>query len=218
LARTLVVSAFEPEVEPLRRLVRGARGVELGPVGIGAIDAAVGAAQAIAAARPERVIFVGTAGIYGQGRPARAAIRTAVVASELFCASSAVLRGDGYLPGPMVLRVETSRRLRPLLAACASDGNGHGREPLPVASPLAITRSAALGRRIAAATGAAVENLETFAVARAAEAAGVEFGAVLGIANRVGPTGHEEWLRNQREASRVACELVARFLDPASGD
>ena len=216
MARTLVVSAFEPEVEPLRRLVRGARGVELGPVGIGAIDAAVGAAQAIAAARPERVIFVGTAGIYGQGKPARAALRTAVVASELFCASSAVLRGDGYLPGPMVLRVETSRRLRPLLAACA--GDGQGKDPLAVASPLAITRSAALGRRIAAATGAAVENLETFAVARAAEAAGVEFGAVLGIANRVGPNGHEEWLRHHREASRVACELVARFLEPASGD
>jgi nucleoside phosphorylase len=213
LARTLVVSAFEPEVEPLRRLLRGARGVELTPVGIGAIDAAVGAAQAIAAARPERVIFVGTAGIYGQGKPARAALRTAVVASELFCASSAVLRWDGYLPGPMVLRVETSRRLRPLLAACATDGA----EPLSVASPLAITRSAALGRRIAAATGAAVENLETFAVARAADAAGVEFGAVLGIANRVGPTGHEEWQRNQREATRAACELVARFLDPAAG-
>ena len=86
--------------------------------------------------------------------------------------------------------------------------------PRAVACPLAITRpSAALGRRIAEATGATLENLEAFAVARAAAAAGVDFAAVLGVANRVGPTGHDEWQRHHRAASRAACELVARFLD-----
>ncbi|HVV50964.1 MAG TPA: phosphorylase [Polyangia bacterium] len=209
MPRTLVVSAFEPEVEPLRRLVRRTRGLEMTPVGIGAVDAAVGAARAISAARAERVIFVGTAGVYGAGKAARAAIGTAAVAGELFCVSTAALRNDGYLPGPMVLRIETSRRLRPLLAGAAEAPA----PPLDVACPLAITRSAAVGRRIAAATGAALENLEAFSVARASAAAGVEFGAVLGVANRVAPTGHDEWSRHHRAASRAACELVARFLD-----
>ena len=81
-----------------------------------------------------------------------------------------------------------------------------------VACPLAITRSAALGRRIAEATGAALENLEAFAVGRAAAAAGVPFAAVLGVANRVGPQGHEEWQRHHRAASRAACQLIAQFL------
>jgi futalosine hydrolase len=210
VARTLIVSAFEPEIAPLRRLVRGRRGIVLEPVGIGAIDAAVGAARAIARARPARVLFVGTAGIYGREKEARAAIGTAEVAGEILCMSTAALKGEAYLPGPMVVQVPTSRSLQTTLAALAV---GRAGEPRDVASPLAITRSAALGRRIAEATGATLENLEAFAVARAAAAAGVPFAAVLGIANRVGPTGHEEWQRHHRAASQAACELVARFLD-----
>ena len=210
MTRTLIVSAFEPEIAPLRRLVRGRRGIVLEPVGIGAIDAAVGAAGAIARARPARVIFVGTAGIYGSQKEARAAIGTALVAGEILCMSTAALKGEAYLPGPMVVQVPTSRSLQTALAGGRADDH-----PRDVASPLAITRSAALGRRIAEATGATLENLEAFAVARAAAAAGVPFAAVLGVANRVGPTGHDEWQRHHRAASLAACELVARFLDGA---
>jgi futalosine hydrolase len=211
VARTLIVSAFEPEIAPLRRLVRGLRGIVLEPVGIGAIDAAVGAAGAIARARPARVLFVGTAGIYGREKEAREAIGTAMVAGEIVCMSTAALKGEAYLPGPMVVQVPTSRSLQ---AALAGGRAGEPRDlPRDVASPLAITRSVALGRRIAEATGATLENLEAFAVARAAAAAGVPFAAVLGVANRVGPTGHEEWQRHHRAASRAACELIARFLD-----
>jgi len=211
VARTLIVSAFEPEIAPLRRLVRGLRGVVLEPVGIGAIDAAVGAAGAIARVRPARMLFVGTAGIYGREKRARQAIGTAAVAGEILCMSTAALKGEAYLPGPMVVQVPTSRSLQTALAGARA---GHSRDlPRDVASPLAITRSATLGRRIAEATGATLENLEVFSVARAAAAAGVPFAAVLGVANRVGPTGHEEWQRHHRAASRAACELIARFLD-----
>jgi futalosine hydrolase len=211
VARTLIVSAFEPEIAPLRRLVRGRRGIVLEPVGIGAIDAAVGAAGAIARTRPARVLFVGTAGIYGREKEARQAIGTAVVAGEILCMSTAALKGEAYLPGPMVVQVPTSRSLQTALLGGRADHPRH--LPRDVACPLAITRSAALGRRIAEATGATLENLEAFAVARAAAAAGVPFAAVLGVANRVGPAGHDEWQRHHRVASRVACELVARFLD-----
>jgi futalosine hydrolase len=206
VTRTLIVSAFEPEIAPLRLLVRGSRGIVLEPVGIGAVDAAVGAAGAIVRTRPARVLFVGTAGIYGAEKDARGAIGTAVVAGEIVCVSTAALKGEAYLPEPMVIRVAPSRSLR---AGLAGGRAGRGDD---VACPLAITRAAALGRRIAEATGAALENLEAFAVARAAAAAGVPFAAVLGVANRVGPGGHEEWRRHHRAASRAACELIARFL------
>jgi futalosine hydrolase len=206
--RTLVISAFEPEIAPLRPLVGGARRVKLAAAGIGAVDAAVGATRAIAAARPTRVIFVGTAGAYGGARRADLEIGSAAVVGEIACVSTAALRGEAYLPAPTVVRADTTRRLRAALTAAAGDAA----VPRAVACPLAITRAAALGQRISAATGADLENLEVFAVARAAAAAGVEFAAVLGVANRVGPSGHAEWLRHHRVASRAACEVVAKFL------
>ena len=215
MTRTLIVSAFEPEIAPLRRLVRGRRGIVLEPVGIGAIDAAVGAARAIARARPDRILFVGTAGIYGLERGAREAIGTAAVGGEILCMSTAALKGHAYLPGPMVVRVGTSRSLQTALGGGRAGRTGRAEIVRDVACPLAITRSAALGRRIAEATGATLENLEAFAVGRAAGAAAVPFAAVLGVANRVGPTGHEEWQRHHRAASRAACDLIARFLDVA---
>jgi futalosine hydrolase len=207
VARTLIVSAFEPEIAALRRLVRGHKQLVLEPVGIGAIDAAVGATRAIGRVRPARVLFVGTAGIYGGQKEARQAIGTAAVAGEVLCMSTAALKGEAYLPGPMVVQLPTSRSLQSALSA------GRAGQPRHVACPLAITRSAALGRRITKATGATLENLEAFAVARAAAAAAIPFAAVLGVANRVGPTGHEEWQRHHRAASRAACELLARFLN-----
>jgi hypothetical protein len=129
------------------------------------------------------------------------------VAGELFWVSTATLKGEAYLPGPTVVRAETSRRLRAALA------RGTPGEAPAVACPLAITRAASLARRIAEETGAALENLEAFAVARAAAAAGIELGVVLGVANRVGPRGHDEWRRHHRAASRAACALVGRFLE-----
>lgn len=207
--RALIVSAFEPEIAPLRRLIDGTAGVRLEPVGIGAVDAAAGAARAIAGFRPARVLFVGTAGVYPSARSGLP-IGGAVVAGEIHCVSTAAMAGDGYLPAPQVVRATASQKLAAALA-------GDPVELSVVACPLAITRSAALARRIVTATGASLENLELFGVARAAAGAGAEFAAVLGVANRVGPAAHREWLANHRRASRAACAVIARWIRQDSG-
>lgn len=209
--RTLVLSAWEPEVAPLRRLLRAAhasRDVALEAVGVGTVDAAVGAANAIARTRPRRVIFVGTAGVYPSA--ARAfAIGTAAIAGELRLVSTATLRGDAYHPAPLVAAAETAPALRARLAGV---GGADGGAPIAiVACPLAITHTAALARRIAA-TGTALENLEAFGVARAAAAARTPFAAVLGVSNVVGAKAHAEWRANHLPASRAACHLVWSFL------
>jgi len=215
MAATLVLAAWEPEIAPLRRLARGvdASRLALGTVGVGPVEASVGAAAAIVAARPRRVIFVGTAGAYPRG-PATAAIGTVAIASELHLVSTAALRGDGYLPEPVVTRAVMSADLAAALASC-------GAKPAPLlaaACPLAVTRSATLGRQIAHATDAALENLEAFAVARAAAAAGVEaVAAVFGIANRVGPRGHQEWRAHHAAASHAACRLLWSSLKTDRG-
>ena len=208
--RTLVLSAWEPEVAPLRRLLRaapGARDVAMAAVGVGTVDAAVGAANAIARLRPRRVIFVGTAGVY-PGAARALPIGAAAVAGALRLVSTATLRGDAYHPAPLVAEAEATAPLRARLAR-AADADASA---LPiVACPLAITQTAALARRIAA-TGPALENLEAFAVARAAVAARVPFGAVLGVSNVVGPKAHAEWRANHLRASRAACHVVWTFL------
>jgi nucleoside phosphorylase len=211
--QTLVVSAWEPEVAPLRRMLarrrRHATALVLEAVGIGAVDAAVGAARAIAASAPARVVFVGTAGAYAGARGAPP-VGAAAVASDVHLVSTAALRGDGYAPGPLVVRAASDAALAEGLRSAAA---------LPacaVACPLAITRAAALGRRIAAATGAALENLEAFAVARAAAAAGVPFAAVLGVANRVGPGAHAAWRANHARASAEACRALLAWLDASA--
>ena len=69
----------------------------LRPVGIGPVEAAIGATAALVAHRPARVIFVGTAGVYPRGRHT-AALGSVAIAEELLLVSTAALRGDGYLP------------------------------------------------------------------------------------------------------------------------
>jgi nucleoside phosphorylase len=207
--KTLVVSAWGPEIAPLRRL--GRRGekdaeVVLLPVGIGPVEAAIGATAAIAAHRPARLIFVGTAGVYPRGRHT-AALGSVAIAEEVLLVSTAALRGDGYLPELQPSRDAGAKALRAALRAVDPDVL-----IARVACPVAITRSAALGRQIARRTGTFLENLEAFAVARAARAAKVPFAAVLGVANRVGPEGHREWRAHHQAASRAACAVIARLL------
>ena len=157
------------------------------------------------------MLFIGTAGSYGAVPP----IGGVAIARHVLLASSAVARGDGYLPGPLVTRVTTDARWRRSLVAAGGGGAAGATATVvvgDVATPLAITKAAALARRLARATGAAVENLEAFGVARAAHRAGVPFGAVLGVSNRVGPRAHEEWVRHQARATRAASDVAGALL------
>ena len=211
--RVLVLSAWEPEVAALRRrLTRTsasalARATVCRPVGVGAVDAGIGAARAIAELEPARILFVGTAGAYPTARPA-AAIGAVAIPDTFLLSSTAALRGDGYVPAPMMLRQAATPELWAQLMGLAPAGAAQG----SATSPLAITATAALGRRLARATGATVENLEVFAGARAAAAAGVPMAAVLGIANQVGPHAHTQWRRHHLAASNAACAVAWSWL------
>ncbi len=218
----LVVSAWEPEIAPLRRrLWRGRAGdvrVVCRPVGVGAVDAAAGAARALADVGPAQLIFVGTAGRYpGIGAAVARALAVGAVAvpGAVRLVSTAAIRGDGYLPPPLVQRAVADQGLvAALRAASGAMGKTMGKPAWPdvAATPLAITRTTALARKLARASGAAVENLEAFAVARAAVMASVPMAAVLGIANTVGPDAHAEWRAHHEAASRAACDVVWRWL------
>lgn len=204
----LVLSAFDPELAPLRAAQKRGdlpRSVWCTPAGIGAIDAAVGACTAITALGPAGVLFIGTAGSYGDTVP----LGGVAIARKVTLASTAVARGDGYVPAPMTMRGTTDAALRQGLFRSGPRATTFVAD---VAAPLAITKRAALGARLATATGATVENLEVFAVARAAALLDVPFCAVLGIANRVGPRAHAEWLAHQAGATQAASAVILEFL------
>ena len=143
----------------------------------------------------------------------RSAMAAAAAVTERINIGCRVFCVDYHLPGPLATRVTTDARWRWGLVAAGGGGGATATVVVgDVATPLAITKAAALARRLARATGAAVENLEAFGVARAAHRAGVPFGAVLGISNRVGPRAHEEWVRHQDRATRAASEVAGALL------
>jgi nucleoside phosphorylase len=210
-ARTpiLIVAAFPPELKALAsvlrmRAQRGAAAVARAVVGVGPVEAAAGAARAIALLEPRAVVLIGTAGVYAtSGGPP---IGTAVLARRAALASLSAASGAGYLPAPVPDVQMTDTQLRRDLA---------GRQAIPaldVACPVAITRTRAAANALVRQTGAALENLETFAVARACARVRIPFGAVLGITNRVGPRAHTEWRQNAGAAAAAACAVVERWL------
>jgi nucleoside phosphorylase len=204
--RILVLSGWEPELKALREALDGdralARRVAAAPAGVGLVEAGIGAARAIAKTRPRAVIFVGTAGAYAT----TLAPGTAIVARRVKLVSAAVLRAEGYLPSVMPVAFESDMALRRGLARAS-------RLPVAdVACPVAISSARAAARRIARASRCAVENLEAFAVGRAAAASEVPFAAVLGVSNAVGPRAHAEWRRFAADASAAACAAVVAWL------
>jgi len=185
----LLCAAYPPELRAIPESLAGARGVALGVVGIGAVAAAVGATRLVAEIRPRAVLLLGTAGAYpGSGLP----VGSAVVVSEAV-AIPAIPRGVAHV---------ADRRMAGALRTA-------GARSVRAGTTLGVTAD----RRLARVYGrlARVEHLEVYGVAEACRAAGVAFGALLGISNAVGPRGHAEWKRNEPRA----LDAIARVLERA---
>jgi futalosine hydrolase len=205
--RWCVVCAWPPELAALKdRLpARLRRRLRLGAVGVGLVEAAAGTARLLREQRPAALLLVGTAGVYPSHRRALPPGTVAAV-DQMVLLPQALPAKDAYLPDVVPSRARASAALRQALGDL-------GLPVADVACPLAITASAKAAAAAARAAGCALENLEAFAVARAAAAAGIPFAAVLGVANHVGPDGHRQWRANARRAAAAACDAVLAFLE-----
>jgi futalosine hydrolase len=150
-------------------------------------------------------MFVGTAGSYPGRRP-DFALTGVVAARRLFLWADGVATGDAYLPPALPATQESTVALRRVAAAS-------GLLLADVACPLAITSRPAPVKRDSRAPACDVENLEAFAVARAAAAAGLPFAAILGISNAVGPSAHATWKRNATRAAAAACRAALEVIE-----
>jgi purine-nucleoside phosphorylase len=150
---------------------------------VGAITAAVTTAKLLGETAPSRVLFVGTCGAYDD----RLAVGDKIWASDALAISLDVLEGRSYRPELECIRWPATLSL------------GLPFQAHSVAVPPGVTRTAEGARRLGTLT--AVEHLELTGVYAACAAAGVPCGAVLGVANRVGPEAHREWLTNHEVVS-----------------
>ena len=204
--RWLVLAAWPPELLTLRRLLaQKPMRVVARAAGVGLVEAAIGATAAIAELKPDAIMFVGTAGSYPFLRP-DLALAGVVAVRCLLLSADGVASGEAYLPASLPARQETTLSLRRAAAAT-------GLLMADVACPLAITSgSATVGRR-ARTPACDVENLEAFAVARAAARAGLPFAAILGISNAVDPSAHAAWKRNAARAAAAACRAALEVIE-----
>ncbi len=180
---SLLLAAFPPELAGWE--AAPPEGWRVACTGIGALAAAAATARLLAELEPDRVLFVGTCGSYD----GRLGPGDAVWASEALAVSLDELEGRAYRPEAEIVRW-------PATLAPALPFPAHG-----VAVPPGITRTEAGARLLG--SFAAVEHLELTGVFAACAQAGVPCGAVLAVANRVGPEAHREWRENHERVSRA---------------
>jgi futalosine hydrolase len=208
-ADVLFVAAFAPELAALEPVlgkamegsVAGVRIVAC-EIGVGLAAAAVGAARSIDRTRPRAVILLGTCGAYAGSN---LGVDDVVVSRSVKLADSAAFARTTEFPGPMRIQLDSSPSLRVPL-------DRGGAKIVDVATTLAITVDDALADLIGRSSAAHVEHLEAFGVATAAASAAVSFVALLGIANRVGERGREQWREGHRRASARAVEHAVRWI------
>jgi nucleoside phosphorylase len=205
----LVLAAYAPELAGMRRLLGdqlygNVSGVVASckAVGVGLPNATAGTTSRLLQLRPRAVVLIGTAGVY-PGATSR--IGDAVVARRVVLVDPTEVERRSAMPEPMGRLVECN----PMIAF----GLGGGRPPsCDVANTLGVTTDDELSARIGASAGCALENLEAFGIANACALQNVPFACVLGVSNRVGATGREEWRSYHKGASQAACEVISRWL------
>lgn len=191
----LVVSAFEPELSPLRRLAPP--WVEFASIGIGLVAAAVGATRRILERKPCGVLFVGTCGVYGD----RAELLETVVATSVHLVDTAVVTQRGAIPEVVCQHIGIDNWFSNVCC-------GSGLRKVSVANTMSLTTSNELGEQIETASNTDVEHLELFSFATVCEELKVPYAAMLGVANRVGSSGRREWFENNVEASQRVAQHV----------
>ena len=170
-------------------------------LGVGPVVAAARMARVLAEERPSGVVMLGTAGAYPDGPEVGAVVQ----AGRLGLADGAAAMALGYTPLPPA-PVRADHRLLPGLTLPVHD----------VLTMGAVSTDPVLTERLG--DGWNVEHLECFGAAWACQDAGVPFTAVLGIANRVGPDAHAEWLMWRGRAQDAARDAVRAALSRLQDD
>lgn len=190
-------------------------GVILAPAGVGFFAAYAGALSWLERFEGiTEILFVGTAGLYPEVSEEEQAQAEEPDAQDV---KSRALRVGGYAQASEVMLVDgacemglakyasflANERIEADLDLAEELSNVDlPKASLPkakVACLLGLTLDEELAKRIRRNRGADLENMELYAIALIAREKNLRWGALLGITNRVGPEGHEEWRKTRAE-------------------
>lgn len=199
----LILGAFSPEIQPVRRALRGRRAVVFGRTGIGPINATLNTSKLLLEYCPNRVIFVGSVG----AASTKVKCLTVISAESVSLIDPCELLGKTEtLPqGQPILRADrrwTRSALKLSPEVIAAD----------VYTTVGLTRSRKLATIIAKDPNTQFESLELYGVAAACKAANVPWNSIQVVTNYLGPNGHKEWKRNYKRASDITAKILAQLI------
>lgn len=157
------------------------------PMGIGMIDVAINLTRLCVSQKPKFILFVGTAGSYGEKRIFD------IIESKTACnIENSFFTGGSYTPIDNI--VSTSEDV--------------SRETL-VNSSNYITTDISVGKFYLA-QNIHLENMEYYAVLKVAQSFGISAGGVFIVTNYCDKNAHKDFMDHQKEAMRRLTEYIKR--------
>ncbi len=213
LSKLIIAGAFEPEVEPVGKLIGTNSQVQIVSIGVGLLEAVMGIGEVLREEcetsdqhnQPSTgVIFIGSCGTHDTSVPLMSVVIAS--ASALADYSNLTAAESSFIPQPSKTLYPTGLDLTPR-SNLPTDAFFE-----PIYSTLAISRDLALARSISKTSNSRFENLELFAVAVACARYNTPFAALSVVTNYTTPEGHADWEKNYRAAAQRSAELVGRVV------
>jgi len=157
------------------------------PVGVGMTEVAINLTRLCLSKKPKFILFVGTAGSYGEKKIFD--IIESKIASNI---ENSFFTGGSYTPIDNVV----------------SSTKDVSRETL-VNSSNYITTDKSLGKYYLA-QNIHLENMEYYAVLKVAQSFGISAGGIFIVTNYCDENAHEDFLKNQKEAMAKLAEYIKR--------
>lgn len=197
----LIAGAFEPELEALRRLFAERADVEFLLTGVGLVNAAISVSNRLKDSSDVQLLFVGSCGSYSDYFPLCSCVCVNAVCQADYLAATS----RGHIPAASEETIDADPSLRAKLSALAD-------EEAVASSTISIADDRDAAQALSEFSGAGVENLELFGLAKACKRSGVAWGALCAVTNYVGPGSGQQWRNNHVSAAQRTAEVLKQFV------
>lgn len=160
------------------------------PMGVGLIETAINLTRACLFDKPEFLLFIGSAGSYGESK-----IFDIVESKTASNIELGFLNNDAYTPLDNVISTNMDKTKKDVI----------------VNSSNYISTNEELTRKFLN-FGIGIENMEFFAVLKVAQEFDIPAGGVFCITNYTNKNAHEDFLKNHEEAKRILALHVKKRI------
>ncbi|MDY0122605.1 purine-nucleoside phosphorylase [Sulfurimonas sp.] len=165
------------------------------PMGVGLIESAINITRLCLFDKPEFLLFVGSAGSYGEHK-----IFDIVESKTASNIELGFLNNDAYTPLDNVISTNTDQTKRDVI----------------VNSSNYISTNEELSKKFLK-LGVGIENMEFFAVLKVAQEFDIPAGGVFCITNYTNKNAHEDFLKNHDEAKKILETHVKKRIKELTG-